>query len=513
MKIATYIRLSNADEDIGFGKIESESISNQRKYIIDYINKNSVLSKYEKIEFVDDGFSAINDERPSLKKMMECVRNGEISVICVKDLSRFFRDYIEAGNYLECVFPFLGVRFISINDNYDSDNYKGTTGGIEMVMRNIVYASYSKDLSLKISSAKRQKTISGKFIGSHPPFGYKKADDNINKLVIDEVSSKYVRKIFDLVLEGNSTTQVAKILNDENMPTKGQYYKMRYIGNKKHSSMLDTATWNARRVNEIIRARVYAGDLVGQVKKKVNFNSKKTIRQKPIIVENTHKGIVTREEFLIANEMIKNNKKGSNRVYKKYPLKTLVKCGVCKYCLERKKISGKYIYNCKNAITGSNKDCKKYSGIEESRLETLTFNAVKSFIELVNEKDLLLKNKKTQNIPTYIDNLLSGYKQTKLRIYEKYVSAEISKEEYLSLKKDIEHKIKKLEIQKQSLEKKQTVKDEKHIITLCKKYLKEDNLTSKIANTFIDEIFVYDNENIEIKLKFNDLFNKSHKPY
>ena len=159
--IGIYIRLSMADEDTGNGsKAESDSIGNQRMLINRYLDNHPTLSKYPRLEFADDGYTGTNFHRPQFAAMMEKVRHGEINLICVKDFSRFSRDYIETGNYLECTFPFMGVRFISINDGYDSDDYKGTTGGLEVVMRSIIYAAYSKDLSVKTMCFTRKSATS-----------------------------------------------------------------------------------------------------------------------------------------------------------------------------------------------------------------------------------------------------------------------------------------------------------------------------------------------------------------
>ena len=136
-----------------------------------YLDNHPVLSKYPRLEFADDGYTGTNFHRPQFSAMMEKVRHGEINLICVKDFSRFSRDYIETGNYLECTFPFMGVRFISINDGYDSDDYKGTTGGLEVVMRSIIYAAYSKDLSVKTTTAKIQMMKQGKYVGGYAPYG------------------------------------------------------------------------------------------------------------------------------------------------------------------------------------------------------------------------------------------------------------------------------------------------------------------------------------------------------
>ena len=161
--IGIYIRLSMADEDTGYGsKAESDSIGNQRMLINRFLDNHPELSHCQRSEFADDGYTGTNFHRPQFTQMMEKVKRGEIDLICVKDFSRFSRDYIETGNYLECTFPFMGVRFISINDGYDSDDYKGTTGGLEVVMRSIIYAAYSKDLSVKTTSAKIQMMKQGK---------------------------------------------------------------------------------------------------------------------------------------------------------------------------------------------------------------------------------------------------------------------------------------------------------------------------------------------------------------
>ena len=153
-RIAIYIRLSMADEETGKGKSESNSVINQRNLIHRFLDNHRELSAYPRTEFVDDGFTGTNTDRPAFQKMVEAIREGKFSICITKDFSRFSRDYIEMGDYLECLFPFLGVRYIPINDGYDSDEYKGTTCGMDVVMRAIVYDAYSKDLSVKAKTGK-----------------------------------------------------------------------------------------------------------------------------------------------------------------------------------------------------------------------------------------------------------------------------------------------------------------------------------------------------------------------
>ncbi len=508
MNVALYIRLSKADQDTGFKKAESESIVNQRNYINDFLDRQSTLSSYNRREFIDDGFSGIKDDRPSLLKMMEAVKDGDIDVICVKDFSRFFRDYIEAGNYLECVFPFLNVRFISINDNYDSDNFKGTTGGMEMVMRNIVYAAYSKDLSIKVSSGKRQKLKQGKFTGSHAPFGYKKSETDKNKLVIDEYSGRIVRRIFDLVLDGKTTTEIARILSAEGLPTKGQYYKMRYPHDKKHNTMLESATWNATKVHSIIRSRVYVGDLVGCARRKVSYNSSQKVRQEPIIIANTHEGIVTREEFETAGAMIATLKTSKKREYQEYPLRGLLRCGSCKYLLGRHSVNKQFVFRCHNAVTRSNEHCPVCGDLEEGYIEQIVFGAIKQFIALAESGKVTSDKPKDSVTLQDATSRLEGLKQAKLRIYEKYTSDLLSKEEYLAQKNDMSKKIDHAESVRAELLKAQTkvISSPERLKADVSAYLVAEKLTKEMAQAFVSEVFVHSIDRIEVKMKYQDLF-------
>lgn len=295
--IAIYIRLSMADEMTDFGKVESESIGNQRMYIHHFLNENQELAEEQRIEFVDDGYTATNGNRPQFTEMIERVQKGEIQVICVKDFSRFFRDYIEAGNYLECVFPFLGVRFISINDHYDSEDYKGTTGGLEMVMRNIIYASYSKDLSVKVKSAKRVLMEQGKYGGGHPVYGYALDPKDKYRLIIDKEAAKIVRLMFDMALEGKNTGQIAEYLNQNRVPTRGQYFMARNPNTKKYKTTKETSIWSTGQVRVILKNYLYTGAMVCGKQTRITVGSPKTKEGDMVVVENTHEAIVTKEEY------------------------------------------------------------------------------------------------------------------------------------------------------------------------------------------------------------------------
>ena len=192
--LAEYLRLSIEDGDVisDDSKGESNSIHHQRALLTHYRDENNLCPGLSVMEFVDDGYSGTNFERPAVKEMLSFVRAGKIRCILVKDISRFGRNYLEVGDYIEQIFPFMGVRFIAVNDGYDSDDYIGTTGGIEVAFRSLLYDLYSKDLSVKMNSTLKIRRKRGDFIGPRAPFGYQ-FSANKKILAVDQVAAEYVR--------------------------------------------------------------------------------------------------------------------------------------------------------------------------------------------------------------------------------------------------------------------------------------------------------------------------------
>ena len=220
LHIAMYLRLSQEDVDKRNNvlKDESNSIRSQRLLIQRYIQEHSELSGCPVMEFVDDGYTGTNFDRPQFQKMISLIRSGEIQCVVVKDLSRFGRNYLEVGDFLEHIFPFLGVRFIAINDHYDSADYIGTTGGVDVAFRNLVYQQYSQDLSQKVKAAMHMKMARGQYV-THCPYGYKKAPGEKHKMIIDPVTAPVVREIFLAAIAGKKSTEIASALNEKHIPT------------------------------------------------------------------------------------------------------------------------------------------------------------------------------------------------------------------------------------------------------------------------------------------------------
>lgn len=495
-KIAIYIRLSLADNE----KEESDSIGNQRMLINHYLDKHEQLSNCQRFEFSDDGYTATNFERPSFIEMMDRVKSGEINLICVKDFSRFSRDYVETGDYLECVFPFLGVRFISLGDGYDSDDYKGTTSGLEIVMRNIIYSAYSKDLSVKTTSAKVSMMKQGKYVGGYAPYGYKMHQLERNKLEIDEVSSKVVRRIFDEAIGGKTTSEISQQLNEDKILTPAQYFKSLNPNSKKFSRMSEKMSWTSRQVYGILIKYTYTGAMVSHQRKKANITSKLTVKNEPIIVENMQVAIVTHKEFEKANQVIRTIGRNIPRKNQVYPLRSLMRCAECKRALARiPTIKPKF--NCQNS---ANKSCS--INMIESDVETIVYNAIIEFISLANKVETD-KKPKAQNNETLksLQAKEEHLKSLKLRKYEKYSKDECSKEEYLKHKNETDNLIEENRLKIQSFSN-QLSKAPSRAIQICKELKGIDKLTSELANAFIKAIYINKDNNIEIEWKFRDEF-------
>ena len=185
LTVAKYLRLSSEDDDMKtVGKLESNSIANQRNLLDSYISRTPDLAGAEIVEFCDDGWSGKNFDRPGVQKLLDDVRKGRIGCIIVKDLSRFGRDYLVVGNYISRVFPFMGVRFISVNDNFDSINVQDIDS-LETSFKTLLYDLYSRDLSRKGKSAKMMRARRGLFLSPFAPYGYIKDPDNKNHLLVD----------------------------------------------------------------------------------------------------------------------------------------------------------------------------------------------------------------------------------------------------------------------------------------------------------------------------------------
>ena len=523
-RVGIYIRLSLADEDTGSRKTESDSVGNQRELIHQFLDRHPQLKNAARSEFVDDGYTGTNTNRPQFQALMKELRTGAINVMVTKDFSRCHRDYTQMGNYLECVFPFLGVRYISVNDGYDSDDYKGVTSGMDVVLRNIIYEAYSKDLSVKTTTAKIIMMKQGKYIGSFAPYGFRFHPTIRNKLAIDEESAAVVRRIFDMTLMGMGSTAIARLLNSEGVLTPGAYFRQKNPGSNRFRKASEKNGWTAASVLNILHQYEYTGALVGRKRYKASLHEKRTVPQDKadwIIYEGAHDAIISKADFDRVQEIIRQRPRRSSGTPQEYPLKGLLKCGNCHRTLSRLHNSAGYYYRCTKSRTDEDSDCPKGKLFSEKEIEGIVFRAVMQMLAMCQEqkkqhKSLMLTRK--ERIAACVAELQKlgkqqeQYKQEKLRAYENFSGGGLTKDAYLKQRAEIDSKIASAKAEQDSQEQllgeleRLDFQDKAREDDVFTAYAGATELTAELAGAFIKEILVSSPTEIEIVWKFRDVF-------
>ncbi len=506
--LARYIRLSQEDENEG----ESNSIINQRDLLKSFVESSPDLSQYEVVEFCDDGYSGTNFDRPGVKALLEEVRAGNIRCIIVKDLSRFGRNYIDIGDYLEQIFPFLGVRFISVNDRFDSNDFDGTTGGLDVGFRNLIYSLYSKDLSQKVRSAKKTRMEKGEFISGHAPYGYAKSSENRKKLVIDEKAAAIVRRIFAMADEGKNAVQIATALNAESIPT--PYAYKRLMGcDRKYNVVGDRNYWLNTTVLTIIRDERYTGKMVNGKNRTPAVGSKhgkRVPKDQWIIVPNTHEAIISEELFASVQDCFSAPQRIKKHAEVR-PLRGKVKCGVCRHTMRRSNSTPeKADYYCDSHQYLSDSNCPKDRVSESSLVQTVLSVLHTQIAAILDMKRIFdrVKTRSHNDITILTEQIrqlqavLSKLKASKVKTYEKYKDGTLDRDSYTNLKADVSKQIAetdaRIEEHEIALQSSYQNSQPCSIIESFKRYEGFAELSKEMVDELIDSIYIYGSEKIEI---------------
>lgn len=512
--VALYLRLSQEDVDLrrNAAKDESNSISAQRSLITRHLDEAPELCNLPRMEFCDDGFSGTNFTRPDFQRMIELAKQGEIACIIVKDLSRFGRDYLEVGDYLEHIFPFLGIRFISVNDHYDSSNHDGKTVGMDITFRNLVYDYYSKDLSSKVKTAMRSKQEKGEFITCFT-YGYKPSPENKHKMIIDEPAAEIVREIFDAVIAGKTTSEIAANLNARDIPTPQEHKGVRRKENTEPQ-------WTHPRIVYMIRNIKYTGVMTNHTRES-RFICDKNQRRVPmsewIIHPDAHEAIIPREKWEQANEMLRKPKKVTKAVLDQPD--RVYYCAHCGRKLRKTYGSDQY-YSCASAKYQHDSEC---SGIrlKRSEMEEILVEALRAQINFVKQTQQTVKKREPSpsmelyRTITQAEKELTQLQSKKMERYEAYRSGEISREDFIKVKDQITSQVEALTAKKEQLEKdyqaqlqaKQRKAETKGDVAQAEKVLADfDAGLREHLYEAIDRVIVTSNEQIEIKWVFADVF-------
>ena len=502
-----YLRLSREDGD----NSESNSISNQRQIIKSYAKENDIKLSYE---YVDDGFSGSNFERPNFKNMIDDLNKGKFNIIIVKDLSRFGRDYIESGKYLQKIFPEKGVRFISVNDNYDSENADMSDTHLILPIRNFINDSYCRDISMKVKSSKEVKRKNGEFIGAFAPFGYKKDDKDKHKLVIDKEVSHIIERIFNMKIEGYSSKAIADFLNSIGTITPSKH-KENNGDNFNTGFVVKNAKWDAKMINRIISNKVYIGILEQGKTTKLNYKSKKEIdvsKEDWIVIQNAHEPIISKSIYLLANKMLLRDVKQSKD--KPCILSGMLYCKDCGSPMVRRKVKAKDGYNIFYICSEYNNtgDCSRHS-IKEEYIIKATIQALNDYLSKYN--DLLEKvsaidvSKLTLKVD--FDSLNAEkkkYERLRQSLYMDLEEELITTEEFEKFRNNYLIKIREIEkqiITKQNIveELKAKINDKGSLVSDIVPNIDSDNLNRLSLVSFIDRIEI--GEDNAIHFIFNNI--------
>lgn len=518
-KVAMYIRLSREDGD----KEESSSVTNQRDIITRFINENDNFIIVD--EYVDDGYTGTNFNRPAFQRMIKDIEKGKINTVITKDLSRLGRDYIDTGRYVQRYFPENRIRYIALLDGIDTLEDAGMNDIAPF--KSVINDMYVKDISKKITSALKERKTAGNFLAVTAPYGYKKNPENRYQLVINEEEAKVVRYIFRLYLQGNGLTKIAKILTEEEIPVPGI---SRNIGTTRKTKLYNC--WKQTTISRILKNPVYIGNLEQFKRKKVNYKSKKRVsvpKEDRVICYNTHEPIIKKEDFDEVQKIITDNKAFSKSTKHDYLFKGFLYCADCgaklylTYSEYAYKKYGEYRYTtvCYTYSKYYNQ-CSRHSNsipiLEKILIENikkvcnayLNRDLEKELIEMVekeNKKNVLEQeyNKKIDNIETKIEDLNLCIRN----LYMDKVKNVITENDYIELSKNFTQERDKLINEKEELLKLSTNlkndNNKEEIEKVAKEFVSLKKPTKELLSRLIDKVTISEDNIITIYFKFKEL--------
>lgn len=533
-RTAAYVRLSMEDS----GKIDGYSLQNQKDLLMSFINDHNDLHLYKM--YVDNGYTGTQFERPAFDEMMQDMKAGLINCIVVKDLSRLGRNYLEAGNYLEQIFPFFKVRFISITDGYDSISPDFTDEALIIPLKNIINEGYAKDISVKVSSAIATRKRQGKFMGKVPLYGYLKDPDDKNHLVIDPEASLIVQRVFQMKLEGVSLGLIAKQMNEEGVPCPSKYFVLK--GLSKETKYLNSF-WDRNTAKRMLTNRMYLGCIVygKSVRSFAKGIKEHTVPEENWkIVEGTHEPLVTEEAF----ERVQGLLEESSREAKNHAsyaegdvpnlFRGLIRCADCGGAMRmgkfrKPKNSGaeEYyyygVYECSRHKLIYDYSCPQKS-IRKDILDTAVEEAIRYHIRMFLDLEKIIAdlNKKTsvreaavgiQDLIRKKQRRIAKVEQMSCGIYEDYQEGILNETEYLTLRKNYADEVLALTREIEALSQEQAQYDENYrasgsLPELAHRYRDFTELTREIIETFIAEIKVHTGGRLKITFRFEDEFEK-----
>lgn len=517
---AIYVRLSKEDSD----KEESDSIVNQKDFIKSFLaEKTDILICGE---YVDDGYSGVNFERPNFKRMIQDIKVGQIDCVVVKDLSRLGRNFVETGRYLEQIFPSLGVRFIAINDHFDSSEGRSSFDQILIPFKNLINDAYCRDISIKIRSQLEIKRKKGDFIGSFAVYGYMKSPEDHHKLLVDDYAAGVVKEIFKWKLEGASQQRIADRLNERGELSPMEYKRFCGLAYQSGFQINIQARWTAVAVGRILCNEYYIGTLVQGKRTTPNHKVKKII-EKPyeewIRIENHHVPVIDREDFFAVKRLLLQDTRVAPRKKEVYLFSGLVFCGDCRWNLVRNSVArnGKtyFYYICGNHRT--NRLCSSHR-VSNCLLEQSVFLSLRQQIAAAIDVECIFADrgrdscyqtevKKVERQIWKKEEEEERYRKLKNSLDKSLTDGLMDETEYLELKAIYDEKLQTVSAIKAKLriEKERLLQNQSEGIDWIWRFRAERNLTELtryMTVALIERIEVYEDCRMEIQFRYQDVY-------
>lgn len=518
-RVAIYLRLSKEDDDLSCSsgaKNESNSISNQRKLIYDFMKSHPEFELYD--EYKDDGKSGSNFDRAEFKRMMRDIEAGNVNCVIVKDQSRFGRDYIDVGKYKEKIFPKLGVRFITINEGYDSLSAT-SSDDLAFTINSFVYDFYIRDISTKIRTNLTAKKQNGEYAGAFVAYGYVKDSNDKSKLVVDQFAANVVRDIFRWKIEGLSPQNIAVRLNELGIPSPAEYKRLSGSNYKTSFQTSSKAIWSHVSVRRILKNEIYLGVMIQGKRTTPNYKTKTVVTKAEsewLRVEGTHEAIISVRDFELVQELLKDDthcRAGdvtvpvyAGRIY----------CGDCGAAAVRKTVfyAGKrYVYYVCNANKHDRTVCSRHS-IREDVLNQVIYQTVRHQIDLQLDVDKALsqfenmswEKHKLKQLDAGIEIQEEAVRKNnmlRLGIYEDLRAGLLDRAEYESLKIELAERIAEATaaIEKLNKEKREIldgVSKQQSWVEQFRQYENVTELTRPMVIHLIERINIFEDSNIEI---------------
>lgn len=501
--VGAYIRLSVVDR-----KQKGDSIETQQAIIHEFLTGSPDMQLRE--VYIDNGKTGQSFDRPAFNQMIADMENGRINCCIVKDLSRLGRNAIDAGYYIEKYFPLHGIRFISINDEYDSID--GNSGGILLSLKNMLNESYALEVGRKIRATHAMNIREGRFVGNLPPYGYLKSREDCHVLVPDENAAPIVRQMFEMIADGHSVKDIMNWLTDNEIPTATRYFHS--IGLLGANRVTAHTHWSFQAVDRILRNRMYCGDMVQGKSKTVSHVSQKVPKSEWTVVESTHEPLVSRELFLKVQE-IRDRTGGAKSSKFSTPITSDIfagkfYCAQCGFTMSRRRHSETaYGYACRTQRIYAAGACRGAT-ISEPTLKRLVFDLLMSQESKMAETLAIIPHEGQPNdselaeVRAALDKDRYYYKS----LYESLADGVLTEVEYTEMKAHYETKIATLTERENELRSanERCVKNAKVLSAAHSSVVKLEqpsDLTQELVGRLIERIEIASDKHITVKFTFN----------